>query len=291
MDYRIIVPPGIGDFSWLWSKLCTSEDRYFIEYADTGPDRLGPFLALLPKEKIIGFQKNANYRVNFSTNLLEMSLHPVTTPGKPAFSVPSRATRYQDLQRDSGRLWYVEANTHLERGNRIEKWFPELDTDLHYRINGVENGAKEDIFIVHLSSFKMFKIWKTYDINQNIEIIDMLQKTTGLTPVFIGAEYDDFAKACYEQYATSHTARSVIGQTPDVLSALNTIVKSRFFLGSVSSGMTMLANVLGVPSASWWPRPGLPPSWPDTDIPYLWFMWENHKRDMEILERWCKTAW
>lgn len=275
--YKFITCPGIGDFSWLWTKLSTTNDSYLIEYAVTGPERLSAFLALLPKEKILGYRPNTNHRVNFNTAKLEMNLVP---------SDIHRLKYYRQFQESSNYMFYVEANTHLEQGNRIEKWLPELKTNFHYKINGVlDNPEKENIFVVHLSSKRMQNIWNCYGLQEVIEIIDMVQKKTGWTPVFMGAEYDDFAQEVFAHYNVNHTARSVIGETPDLLSALHVIQKSKFFLGCVSSGMTMLANVLYVPLAAWWPREKLPQSWADESIPYKWFLWKDHKKDMIEIEK------
>lgn len=277
MIYHIIVPPGIGDFSWIWSKLSTTGDRYFIEYADTGPDRLGTFLKLLPKDKIAGWQKSIAYKVGFNIEKLEMMLMPSAV----------RLEKYKQLKQNPAQIFYVEANTHLERGNRIEEWLPSLKTDFHYKIEGVLPLKKAlNMFIVHLSSYKMQRIWKCYDMDKCIRMIKMIQDKRGWMPAFIGAEYDDFAMDCCKEYEKENDAINLIGKTPDVLGALAFIRLSKLFLGGVSSGMTMLANVLRVPSISWWPRPGLPPSWHDRLIPYKWFLWNDFEEDYQAVKKW-----
>jgi len=275
MEHRFITCSGIGDFSWLWSKFSTTEDKYFIEYVDSGPDRLGVFLNLLPKDKIAGFAQNKNYRVNFNTAKLEMYIIP---------EVP-RLQNYSQFSVNSGIKYYVEINTHLENGNRIEAWMPELRTDLHYKIEGVDTTCpKQNIFIVHSSSFHMQKVWNTYGVDDSIEMIDMVQKKTGWMPVFIGATYDDMAKAVFEKYIDDHSAVSLIGRTENIVGLLNWVQQSKLFLGLVSSGMTMLANVLYTPTISWWPRPKLPQAWADEKIPYKWLLWSDHKKDMVAME-------
>lgn len=277
MEYRIIVCPGIGDFHWLWCKLSTTDDKYFIEYADTGPNRLEAFLNLLPKNKITGCAINKNYRVSFNTTKLEMNIVP---------EVP-RMIAYQQLK--SGQLFYVEANTHLEQGNRIESWIPHLRTDFHYKIEGVDMTCpKQNIFIVHLSSFRQNGIWKTYGVDESIEMIDMVQKKTGWMPVFIGAHYDDMAQAVFEKYIDNHSAISLVGKTGNILGLLSWIQQSKLFLGLVSSGMTMLANCLYTSTAAWWPRPKLPQAWADMNIPYTWFLWKDYKADISALENFIK---
>jgi hypothetical protein len=279
MEYKILVPSGIGDFSWLWSKISTTNDSFFVEYADMIPDRLAAFLALLPKEKITGWAINKKYRCVFDTAALEMAFMPRDH---------KKIELYSDLAPDV--LNVVEANTHLERGGRIESWLPDLPvTDLHYKINGLARGAKrQGIFPVHLSSFKVHGYWKYYDIPVWVDMVSAIQQVTGWRPVFIGGDYDDFAQACFEKYIERFSAINLIGCTPDLKSIIPLIQQSKFFMGAVSSGLTMLANVLSIPTASWWPRPKLPPSWPDLNIPYLWFLWKNAEEDKEILLNWIK---
>lgn len=278
--YKILVPAGIGDFSWLWSKLSTTGDSYHVEYVDASPDRLGPYLELLPKDKILSYKKSSLYKCFFNVRALEMTFQP---------NHRERVTLYRQM--DATELNPVEPNTHLERGGRVEEWLPDIGkTDFHYKINGVlENPVKSNIFIVHLSSTHTFKIWKHYDVATWVDIIEFIQKSTGWVPVFIGGDYDDFARQVYAAYALNHQATDMIGKTPDLLPALHLVQQCKLFLGAVSSGMTMLANVLRVPSASWWPREKLPQSWNAPDVPYLWMMWKDQQQDKAALDQFLKN--
>jgi hypothetical protein len=89
--YRILVPAGIGDFSWLWSKFSTTNDSYHVEYANCIPDRLGPYLALLPKDKLLSYKQSPNYKCCFTVGDLEMKFIPDTNP---------RITRYSQMRPD-----------------------------------------------------------------------------------------------------------------------------------------------------------------------------------------------
>lgn len=274
--YRILVPAGIGDFSWLWSKLSTTGDSYIVSYANASPDRLSPYLALLPKSKILGFGMSPRHRCRFNVRDLEMSFDPADS---------HRIGMYSQMH--SHALNHVEPNTHLERGGRIEAWLPDIPkTDLHYKIEGLLPVPKrQNFFIVHFSSTHTFRVWKHYDVSAWIPIIDMVQRKTGWTPVFIGGGYDDFAEMVFEQYVQNHSAVSLIGRTPDLLSTLCLIQQCKFFLGTVSSGLTMLANVLYTPLSAWWPREKLPQSWADENVPYQWLMWKDPAQDVVELER------
>lgn len=280
MHFQLLVPTGIGDFSWIWSKLSTTSDTFEILHPRETPARLDPFLALLPKDRILSYAVEPN--AGFFFDRRELKAQFCNAPGEPI-------QRYDQMR--EGSINVVEANTHLERGNRIESWLPDIPAvDFHYRIEGLlEKTARANIFIVHLSSRQVQKTWHYYDIPVWISMIQRVQKQTGWTPVFIGGAYDDFARECFEKYAgTGAKTFSLIGKTPDLLSALCLIQQCKFFMGCVSSGLTMLANVLSTPSVSWWPRPGLPPAWHDKRIPYLWFRWKDPRSDREHLSLFLK---
>ena len=281
MTYRILVPAGIGDFSWLWNKLSTTPDKFFVEYTYMAPDRLGAFLALLPKDKIEGWSCNRQFKCTFNVTELEMKTIPWV----------KKLERYEELGENAQVVMFTEANTHLERGGRIENWLPDLNKiNFHYKIEGLlTKCAPQDIFIVHLSSFKVKSFWHYYDIVDWCKMIAMIQKKTGWLPVFIGGAYDDFAQACFEEYVNNNRAVSLIGRTEDLLGALCLIQQSKLFLGCVSSGLTALANVMYVPSISWWPREKLAQSWPDLSVPYKWFLWKDPIKDTEEIEQWLKN--
>lgn len=278
--FTILVPAGIGDFSWLWSRLSTTGDTFRVEYAKAAPDRLGAFLALLPKDKILSYGMSPTHQCFFNARSLEMTFGPKNLP---------RMTLYSQLAPSPGApvdpLNPLEPNTHLERGGRIETWFPDIPTtDFHYKINGLlEGSVKKNIFIVHLSSTHTFKIWKHYGVDTWVDMIDFIQRNTGWAPVFLGGEYDDFARQVYDAYSKKHPAEDLIGKTPDLLSALHLVQQCRFFLGCVSSGLTVLANVLKVPSVSWWPREKIPAAWTAPDVPYLWRLWRDPEQDKQAI--------
>ncbi|MCK5161620.1 MAG: hypothetical protein KAQ99_08620 [Candidatus Aureabacteria bacterium] len=278
MVNHIVVPPGIGDFSWIWSKFSTTDDKFFIEYADTGPERLEAFLKLLPKDKIVGWAKSEKYKVGFNIEDLEM----IVMPGL------LKLKYYNQFKENPGKIFYVEANTHLERGNRIEEWMPSLKTDFHYEIQGKYPEVKKlNMFIVHLSSSKMQRLWKCYGKEDVMMMIRMIQKAKDWTPLFVGAEYDDFAMECAKEYIDRYDNRAInlIGNTCDLRDMVSLLKRAKLFLGLVSSGLTMMANVLSVPSISWWPRPGLPKSWADQKIMFKWFLWKDFTKDYYEVRR------
>ena len=59
MHYNVAVPAGIGDVSWIWSKLSTIKDATFTIYTpDTWPQRTFDWLKLLGPKVIPALGKH-----------------------------------------------------------------------------------------------------------------------------------------------------------------------------------------------------------------------------------------
>ena len=52
---RIKVPSGIGDVSWIYSKICNYEGEIELVVCGDGPRRTGPFIDILPGVKNGGY--------------------------------------------------------------------------------------------------------------------------------------------------------------------------------------------------------------------------------------------
>ncbi|HDP36854.1 MAG TPA: hypothetical protein ENN27_03150 [Candidatus Atribacteria bacterium] len=240
-------------------------------------DRLNAFLKLLPKDQIVGFEVfDRKYTCALNGNL-DLHLNPDDIP---------KAKKYSDLKED--RIFWVEANSHIEK-NRIESWFLELETELHYDFSGKLNKFKrENIFLVYLSSYRTKEVWKVYDKNIWLEIIKFIVQKTNYFPVFIGAEWDDLGKEVFEEFIEKHGAINLIGKTPSLLGVIALLQQAKFYMG-VISGLTILANVLFTPAITWTPRQGIADNWRDLKIPQLSLLWNNYQQDIEMIEGWLKN--
>lgn len=109
---KIAVPSGIGDISWIYSKFSLLKDidlEFYI--CGDGHKRALPYVEMLPKIKKVVYT--------------DMTFKEMRGCPQPTFK--------EMLKRDD--IIMLEANTHLENGNRIEQFLPDLPTDFYYKLN------------------------------------------------------------------------------------------------------------------------------------------------------------
>lgn len=293
MAKRILVPSGIGDFSWTWSKLVTTKDEYHIEYVGGLPDRMTAFLSLLPKDRIVGFNSNPHYATKWNEQgeLIIFSRQPTMFPEVPT------ARRYSDIRENQ--LIYVESNTFLERGNRLEDWWKEEipGTDFHYKIDGVLGKyTSAPYFIVNFSSYGTKKAWGYYEVPVAADLVEFIVKKTGWIPFFIGGYYDDFTSDIHNDLVNRGVkALSLVGKTPKLIEVITLLQQSKMYYGACS-GLMAVANVLRIPVAVYYPPFNRPPgrflagTWHDTNVPYLSLFWEGKEGDICQLEKFMKLC-
>ena len=283
MIHKILVPSGIGDFSWTWSKLSTTDDQYHIEYVGGIPDRMTAFLKLLPKDKILSFKPNNNYgtKWNDAGELVCVNYHPDKNPDIP------KMQQYSDLK-ELGEIMFVESNTHLESGKRLEDWMSDdiPNTDFHYELKGkVDKYSKGGYFIVNFSSYGTKKAWGYYNVSEASNLVRGIVLQTGWTPIFLGGEYDDFTSDIYKSMVDDQVKTiGLVGRTPSMETVIALIQQSNLYFGACS-GLMVLSNLLRVPVCTYYPPFETPPgrhlsgTWHDPVIPYMSLFWEGYMED------------
>ena len=284
--YRILVPSGIGDFSWTWSKLVTTNDQYHIEYIGGKPDRMFAFLSLLPSDRVLSYSANDNYYTKWNEN---GELVCVSRDIK-RFPQLSKINNYSDLRENQ--LAFVESNTFLERGNRLEGWLGNEipKTDFHYKVAGaLEKSTKGNYFIVNFSSYGTKKAWGYYEVPSASNLVELIAKKTGWSPLFIGGTYDDFTSDIHAELLNRGiNAVSLVGKTPDLGCVMALLQQARMYFGACS-GLMVLSNILHTPVVTYYPPFNTPPgrhlagTWHDPAIPYMSLFWEGESKDRELV--------
>ena len=113
---RVALPPGIGDAFWCLLKvaaLCRSERACGVDVEVCGgpPYRSREFL------EAFDFVRSVSHT---ELRIIEAEF---TTPGGEYNYAPSQPRWHNRFD------WMLQANGHLERGQRIEDWLPELEID------------------------------------------------------------------------------------------------------------------------------------------------------------------
>jgi hypothetical protein len=284
MIKKILVASGIGDFSWLWSKVITTGDQFDINYAGGNPDRMQAFLKLLPKDKVVGFRADPRYATRWNDkNILEAF-------PRNGFADVVNVKSYSEL--NDTEMKFIECNSLLEAGIRLETWMhSEIpNVDFHYRINGVlDKCIKNDCFIVNFSSYGTKKEWGYYEIEDSIDIVKFVQKKTGWMPIFIGGSYDDYTTdICNGMIEQGLPAINLVGKTPELVEVLALIQQSQCYFGACS-GLMAIANVLYVPTVVYYPPFPKPPGrklsgmWHDPNVLHVGMFWEGKEHDKRVL--------
>lgn len=293
-NYKILVPSGIGDFSWLWSKLVTTEHNFHIRYVGGLPDRLQAFMKLLPSSRILSYGPDLDYCTFWDEHGF-LQCRPRDLKQTPPLR---RAESLADLYEDE--MVFIENNSWLEAGNRIEGWMAKdiPGTCFHYALEGADEQfarGRGNYFIVNFSSYGTKKAWGYYEVPIAAGLVRRIAAKTGAMPFFIGGGYDDFTRDIYDSLRDSLSCVSLIGRTPSLREVIALLQQSRFYFGACS-GLMVLTNIVNVPVITYYPPFEKPPgrklsgTWHDPAIPHLGLFWEGAESDMEQIEAFLKGA-
>jgi hypothetical protein len=244
MSLTLYVPPGIGDFSAMYSKLCNLNREIYIRTSNDSPNRLSPFLELLPN------LKDAGYAGHDAMVAVSNTLPPGT-----------------DLSSIQDGDYFLAINRFLEEGGRVADWVPGKTT-YHYKMNLWDYPEKADEFFLTIPArrgpivgvycsaygnarhwgFWTYEKWRTF-----LELVSsVLPEDTQY--IFLGAEYDvqiaEQLQVWMEAVGLqSHLTLGLfhIGTTIEIIRNLD-----YFFV--FPSGLGFLADVVDTPHMMWFPH-------------------------------------
>lgn len=255
MTRTIKTNPGIGDACWLFQKLINSGERFDWQIHDGKPQRGKQIFDLLPQ---------LSNSCTYTTGL--------------QYSVVNR----QNITRHT-RSWksitfsdfFLSANEHLEQGNRIETFLPDLPTsyELPFQTQEFEQPVK-DLFTkgpyigIYASAYSTVRNWGFWDEKGWLQLIRLMK---GLIPdatfVLIGAEWDaELAANLRNQLQAHHVPYiSTIGKPLGFVIEMMKILAYGFYF---PSGLGILNGLLQRPGVMFYP-PALPKlacTWADPRI-------------------------
>lgn len=254
--YMFNVPSGIGDISWLYSKLLNipevSKGSAVLSFhiADGWPYRALPYVNMLPCTAYNDYG-NHEYKDIIEVERVQKIDHNKLT--------------WQELKDRGYGAYFIQNNEFLERGTPLAKWCPDLLTTYHYpliRDEAAEKKAQElltpatktrPLFGVFGSSKRGVKLWKGWLAPEWLEFIKMVKRDFDPHFVLMGAQWDheimdeivvelDKEKIEY----TNITGRTMLAAAVEVLKLLN------YFM-CFSSGLNVLSTVVGTPCCAMWP--------------------------------------
>lgn len=241
------VPSGIGDVSWMYSKLKHLPPMNW-EIADGWPPRTKQFLDLLPQVA------ESSYGDFTYTDIISFT-NAQGSNWPASWAAINGASRI-----------LFQANMHLEEGKRLEDWLPDLECDFHYDIlttelhkEKAEKALKDHprpLWGISAASYRGSEAWKTWGYNEWSEFLRKFQAKCGGTILLLGGFWDDLTSSLAADGYPDLVGRTDIGTAVEILKRLD-----GYF--GFSSGLGVLMTVLNRKTMMLWPdhQRGLRNSW------------------------------
>lgn len=264
----LVVPSGIGEFQWAWTKYANTGERFAILGLDGAPRRLHQFCELHPAIEVFGY---AGFE--YSTIRHWMQEH--------------KLTQWSDVVSNFslGSACMLACNPHLEAGRPLADWLPDLpvtyrytlDTsDVHRRqASTILDTAEPGDFLIGIScaSYRGAEAWRTWG---SVEWTDFLRLVHREVPnvrfALLGGSWDDLTSAVYDpeselRWLVDKRGIPPVGTTSfggavEVLKGLDAYVGFSSGLGHVA------AHCCGTPVFMLWPEheQALSKSWVDPEL-------------------------
>jgi len=241
---NIVVPAGIGDFSWIYAKLSTLKIPMNVRVVVGGYNRLLPFLEILPY-----VTSHSEIGVDYA------NLVPV--------AMPWWTTKQQLLDASKEAYLGMCANQHLEAGHDLESWFPELECDYHYEITAkpehvrqAEKGLAGDkrFHVCFAASFAGIAGWHGWNVMDWLDYIKRFDDRHGeTTSVLVGAPWDAEVCGLIEAQVKASGRKCINLCSKLHIGATIEVMRRAIHITAFPSGIAILANVIGTPALMFWP--------------------------------------
>ena len=248
---HVALPLGIGDCHWVCAKL-----RGLSEYHGGAP--VHAYVNRSPAHLSVGYLALAP--------MIARASESARAPSHIALQLaPShRDPRWSTLAGSrgwNGFDYVLVANGHLERGERLETWLPELPTDFVYSLN-IPDAARRRAralvppgsVLLYLSGVAPNRGFHNHvcSIGLWVHVAELLNHA-GFTPVLIGANtQDDLAYRGAFLSAAAGRARvlDVVGGTS--IAEVCAVVESAAAWVGLNSGTGIVAAMMGTPTVMLW---------------------------------------
>lgn len=254
---RLIVPAGIGDWSWIWSKVYSVRSEIdSVRIVDGAPRRTKEYV------QACGV-KDADYDLEITGGQYVFIL---STESALGYSWINRPT-WEQIKHNQTLL--IEANQHLENGYKLADWLPDLLCYYHYPLYVSEQDrqrAREitvraikgdrysqphpmkegPIVGISCASYKGSDAWRTWGREEWIDFLKRVM-TLGWRPLLVGGGWDDltYTVAC-ELDLPSTVGKTSVPQMIEQMALLDSYI-------GFSSGMNVIRTVLNKTAFALWP--------------------------------------
>lgn len=247
---KIGVPSGIGDISWLVSKLVNTKEWPEIELiiADGWPFRADDYLRMIGKVKE---DRKDNYGLFCFDDIVAFEANAYKDMPKPL--------NWKSIADSGFGMHFLQPNHFLEMGRPLAEYLPDLPTNYHYplTIPAITNkpfyGALYDWSNwvgVSCASYRGAHAWKTWELDSWLEFSNKLLND-GFKICLMGGRWDDLTDALGEEIG-SDSCLNLVGKTTfGEACAVHKMCK--FYVG-FSSGLGIIRTVMDLPTMLLWPE-------------------------------------
>jgi len=242
----IRVCSGIGDNIWLLQKLANTGERFNFKLAGEAPRRGKALFELLPSVVF-----SAEYAPHTSIACAAL------------LNAQKNYETWMEITRRYPPDFHLSANGHLEFGNRIEKFLPDLKTS--FRIDWMTSlSAKAEAAALTPvgtkwvglfgSSYASQRIWSFWGAEEWGRLASMLSLRFGDSVGFvvIGASFDSDLSGRLVENLSRHGRRlSIVIARP--LDVVVEVLKRLSYFFSFPSGLGIIAPTVGCPTLMFYP--------------------------------------
>lgn len=246
---ELVVHPGIGDFSWVYSKLVNCGRPLRLRIA---PDK--KFKRAIPYTDLLPGVEHAEYGAAID--------YPRLAQSNNAY--------WHEFERaaDQGQRIYVSANRWLEAGHRIEGFLPDLPITHHYPILTtaehasaaaellpIAGGPYFGIYCSGQTGAEMCQAWEEYEWTDFIVRLERHIGREYRTYVLLGAEWDKDLTDRVAEYLGREVGPqrvlNLVGDTP--MGVACEVLKRLNYFAGYACGLGIVAHVLKVPGLMLYP--------------------------------------
>lgn len=239
-DLQFVVPSGIGDISWIYSKVNSLAKKRSVAFSICKdlPNRSKLFVDLLPNITNLGYERNLFY-----WKVLKAALPSDTKLGglKPG--------RY-----------ILTLNPHLESGKKLSEAYPDQPTDYHYdlklpafptdfKFKELIGGSRRMIGI-YCSSYQHHKDTLFWKVDEWVQfLMGVKQHIPGARFVVVGATYDNRTNDVF--LALKKAGEDPLPFLDQEIGFTFQVLKCLDYFFAFPSGLGIMADVLNIPAMMW----------------------------------------
>ena len=242
------VPPGIGDISWVYSKLVNLGQPLIMEVARSNRPRSLPYLELLP-------------HVRHAASCRDSVASVLSAPDLSDWTV-ERLTREA-----ADRPVTIQLNHWLESGKRIEGYIPDLPVDHHYAmyLRPADVALAESLLgswkrwvVFYCANQNTVRRWRGWQASQWAELALLFMGHYDLDGVvLVGAKWDrpmgqSVLNAVFTRGGGRVPTLDLVGRLP--LSGTLHVIRRALYTVAFPSGIPILAAVMRRPALMFYPR-------------------------------------